>query len=119
MRDSSLHLPNYLPRFVQLHSALARHAERHVERRRVVGCVDRDVQDARLRKRRMSIYLGVSPDELDWIAPLYNPLLQQLIDLDVPGLPDDTTPVPVLVKLDDFCASRSRVGHPAISVRCD
>jgi type IV secretion system protein VirD4 len=61
---------------------------------------DFDLRD--LRKRHISIYLGVSPDELDRIAPLYNLLFQQLIDLNVRELPDDTTPVPVLVILDEF-----------------
>src|SRR3546814_6387032 len=42
-----------------------------------------------LRQRPMSIYLGVSPDELDRIAPLYNLLFQQLIDLNVRELPDE------------------------------
>jgi type IV secretion system protein VirD4 len=61
---------------------------------------DFDLRD--LRKRHISIYLGVSPDELDRVAPLYNLLLQQLIDLNVRDLPDETTPVPVLVILDEF-----------------
>lgn len=55
-----------------------------------------------LRKRHISIYLGVSPDELDRIAPLYNLLFQQLIDLNVRELPSEATPVPVLVILDEF-----------------
>ncbi|MBP6379272.1 MAG: type IV secretory system conjugative DNA transfer family protein [Sphingorhabdus sp.] len=63
-----------------------------------------------LRKRPMSIYLGVSPDELDRIAPLYNLLLQQLIDLNVRELPDETTPVPVLVILDEF----ARLGRASV-----
>ncbi len=61
---------------------------------------DFDLRD--LRKRPMSTYLGVSPDELDRIAPLYNLLFQQLIDLNVRDLPDEMTPVPVLVILDEF-----------------
>lgn len=69
---------------------------------------DFDLRD--LRKRRMSIYLGVSPDELDRIAPLYNLLFQQLIDLNVRDLPDETTPVPVLVILDEF----ARLGRASI-----
>src|SRR5690606_23810087 len=48
---------------------------------------DFDLRD--LRKRPISIYLGVSPDELDRIAPLYNLLLQQLIDLNVRELPGE------------------------------
>jgi type IV secretion system protein VirD4 len=69
---------------------------------------DFDLRD--LRKRPMSIYLGVSPDELDRIAPLYNLLFQQLIDLNVRELPDDTTPVPVLVILDEF----ARLGRASV-----
>ncbi len=69
---------------------------------------DFDLRD--LRKRPMSIYLGVSPDELDRIAPLYNLLFQQLIDLNVRELPDDTTPVPVLVILDEF----ARIGRASV-----
>ena len=63
-----------------------------------------------IRKRPMSIYLGVSPDELDRIAPLYNLLFQQLIDLNVRELPDETTPVPVLVILDEF----ARLGRASV-----
>ena len=55
-----------------------------------------------LRKKPISIYLGVSPDELDRIAPLYNLLFHQLIDLNVRELPNETTPIPVLVILDEF-----------------
>ena len=63
-----------------------------------------------LRTRPMSIYLGVSPDELDRIAPLYNLLFQQLIDLNVRELPDETSPVPVLVILDEF----ARLGRASV-----
>lgn len=69
---------------------------------------DFDLRD--LRKRPISIYLGVSPDELDRIAPLYNLLFQQLIDLNVRELPDDTTPVLVLVILDEF----ARLGRASV-----
>jgi type IV secretion system protein VirD4 len=69
---------------------------------------DFDLRD--LRKRHISIYLGVSPDELDRVAPLYNLLFQQLIDLNVRELPDDTTPVPVLVILDEF----ARLGRASV-----
>ena len=69
---------------------------------------DFDLRD--LRKRHVSIYLGVSPDELDRIAPLYNLLFQQLIDLNVRELPDDTMPVPVLVILDEF----ARLGRASV-----
>jgi type IV secretion system protein VirD4 len=63
-----------------------------------------------LRKVPMSIYLGVSPDELDRIAPLYNLLFQQLVDLNVRKLPDETTPVSVLVILDEF----ARLGRASV-----
>jgi type IV secretion system protein VirD4 len=63
-----------------------------------------------LRKRHISIYLGVSPDELDRIAPLYNLLFQQLIDLNVRELPGETTRVPVLVILDEF----ARLGRASV-----
>jgi type IV secretion system protein VirD4 len=69
---------------------------------------DFDLRD--LRKRHISIYLGVSPDELDRIAPLYNLLFQQLIDLNVRELPGETTPVPVLVILDEF----ARLGRASV-----
>jgi type IV secretion system protein VirD4 len=69
---------------------------------------DFDLRD--LRKRHISIYLGVSPDELDRIAPLYNLLFQQLIDLNVRELPGDATPVPVLIILDEF----ARLGRASV-----
>lgn len=63
-----------------------------------------------LRSRPMSIYLGVSPDELDRIAPLYNLLFQQLIDLNVRALPDENLAVPVLAILDEF----ARLGRASV-----
>ena len=68
---------------------------------------DFDLRD--LRKRPMSLYLGVSPDELERVAPLYNLIFQQLVDLNVRALPDHTTTVPVLVVLDEF----ARMGRAA------
>jgi type IV secretion system protein VirD4 len=63
-----------------------------------------------LRSKPMSVYLGVSPDELDRVAPLYNLLFQQLIDLNVRALPDATTPHQVLVILDEF----ARIGRAQV-----
>lgn len=63
-----------------------------------------------LRSRPMSVYLGVSPDELDRVAPLYNLLFQQLIDLNVRDLPDDRTPLKILVVLDEF----ARIGRAQV-----
>ncbi|HEX7929478.1 MAG TPA: type IV secretory system conjugative DNA transfer family protein, partial [Sphingomicrobium sp.] len=63
-----------------------------------------------LRTTPMSIYLGVSPDELDRVAPLYNLLFQQLVDLNVRDLPDAETPLKVLVILDEF----ARIGRAQV-----
>jgi type IV secretion system protein VirD4 len=63
-----------------------------------------------LRSKRMSIYLGVSPDELDRVAPLYNLLFQQLVDLNVRDLPDTATPLKILVILDEF----ARIGRAQV-----
>src|SRR3546814_20133186 len=63
-----------------------------------------------LRTKRMSIYLGVSPDELDRVAPLYNLLFQQLVDLNVRDLPDEKTPLKILVILDEF----ARIGRAQV-----
>jgi len=63
---------------------------------------DSDFDLRELRARPMSVYLGVSPDELDRVAPLYNLLFQQLIDLNVRDLPDEQTPIKLLVLLDEF-----------------
>lgn len=60
-----------------------------------------------LRSTPMSLYLGVSPDELDRVAPLYNLLFQQLINLNVRDLPGKGTPLQVLVILDEF----ARIGR--------
>jgi len=60
---------------------------------------DFDLRD--LRRGRLSLYLGASPDNMLRIAPLYSLLFQQLIDLNsrsLPG-PDDQS---VLVLLDEF-----------------
>src|SRR3546814_12390866 len=50
----------------------------------------------------MSIYLGVSPDNIDRIAPVYSLFLQQLVDLNTRDLPDASSNVPVLILLDEF-----------------
>lgn len=70
---------------------------------------DFDLRD--LRSKRMSLYLGVSPDNLARVAPLYNLLLQQLIDLNTRELPSgDRHPLQVLVLLDEF----ARLGHAGV-----
>ncbi len=65
-----------------------------------------------VRRERISIYLGVSPDNIDRVAPVYNLFLQQLIDLNTRELPATGGQVPVLVLLDEF----ARLGKaPVIS----
>lgn len=55
-----------------------------------------------LRRRPTSLYLGVSPDELNRVAPLYNLLFQQLVDLNTRELPGDDETLQVLIILDEF-----------------
>ena len=70
---------------------------------------DFDLRD--LRRRRMSLYLCVSPDNLARVAPLYSLLLQQLVDLNTRDLPTlDHDNIPVLVLLDEF----ARLGHATV-----
>lgn len=63
---------------------------------------DFDLRD--LRRRRISLYLGVSPDNMERVAPVYNLLLQQLVDLNTRTLPekDSSLKVQVLAVLDEF-----------------
>lgn len=63
-----------------------------------------------VRRRRMSIYLGVSPDNIDRIAPIYSLFLQQLVDLNTRDLPDGASDVPALVLLDEF----ARLGKASV-----
>lgn len=70
---------------------------------------DFDLRD--LRERRISLYLGVSPDNLARVAPLYNLLLQQLVDLNTRELPGGGKhEIPVLMVMDEF----KRLGHAAV-----
>ena len=70
---------------------------------------DFDLRD--LRRRRMSLYLCVSPDNLSRVAPLYSLLLQQLVDLNTRTRPSaGCNDVPVLVLLDEF----ARLGHASV-----
>src|SRR3546814_16691193 len=58
----------------------------------------------------MSIYLGVSPDNSDRIAPVYSLFLQQLVDLNTRDLPDAASNVPVLILRDEF----ARLGKASV-----
>jgi type IV secretion system protein VirD4 len=73
---------------------------------------DFDLRD--LRECRISLYLCVSPDNLARVAPLYNLLLQQLVDLNTRELPGGGKhEVPVLMLMDEF----ARLGHAAVIAR--
>lgn len=79
---------------------------------RVCAATDASDFDLReLRDRRISLYLAVSPDNLARVAPLYNLLFQQLVDLNTREPPTrDRHPVQVLLVLDEF----ARLGHAAV-----
>ena len=82
---------------------------------RVVAATDASDFDLRdLRSKRMSLYMGVSPDNMARVAPLYNLLLQQLFDLNTRELPTvDRLPLQVLMVLDEF----ARLGHASVIAR--
>lgn len=59
-----------------------------------------------LRSKRMSIYLGVTPDNLDRMAPLLNLFFQQMIDLNTRQLPEHNAALKYqcLIVADEFTA---------------
>lgn len=65
---------------------------------------DFDLRD--VRRKRMSIYLGVTPDNLERFAPLMNLFFQQLLDQNTRTLPehDRTLKYKCLVLADEFTA---------------
>lgn len=65
---------------------------------------DFDLRD--VRKKRMSIYLGVTPDNLDRMAPLLNLFFQQLIDLNTRELPNQNKSIKYtcMLLMDEFTA---------------
>lgn len=70
---------------------------------------DFDFRD--FRNKRISLYLGVSPDNLERVADLYNLMFQQLIDLNVRELPTKTkNNVQLLLLLDEF----ARLGRASV-----
>lgn len=73
---------------------------------------DFDLRD--LRERPVSLYLATSPDNLVRVAPLYNLLFQQLVDLNTRTRPDPRRHAhQVLVLLDEF----ARLGHAGVIAR--
>lgn len=65
---------------------------------------DFDLRD--VRKKRMSIYLGVTPDNLERMAPLLNLFFQQLIDLNTRELPNQNKALKYscMLLMDEFTA---------------
>lgn len=63
-----------------------------------------DLRD--IRKKRMSIYLGVTPDNLDRMAPLLNLFFQQLLDLNTRELPNQNAKIKFscMLLMDEFTA---------------
>jgi type IV secretion system protein VirD4 len=59
-----------------------------------------------LRRKRMSIYIGITPDDLDRLAPIINLLFQQIIDLNTRELPhqDKSLRFKCLLLMDEFMA---------------
>ena len=57
-----------------------------------------------IRRTQMSIYIGISPDNLGRLAPLLNLFFQQVVDLNTRALPehDKTLKYQVLLLLDEF-----------------
>lgn len=65
---------------------------------------DFDLRD--LRKRRMSVYVGITPDDLERLAPLINLFFQQVIDLNTRELPEKNPDLKyqLLMVMDEFTA---------------
>ncbi|MBM7073964.1 type IV secretory system conjugative DNA transfer family protein [Shewanella sp. 202IG2-18] len=59
-----------------------------------------------LRTQKLSIYVGVTPDDLQRLAPLINLFFQQLIDLNTRELPEQNPNLKhqVLLLMDEFAA---------------
>ncbi|MBM7070610.1 type IV secretory system conjugative DNA transfer family protein [Shewanella sp. 202IG2-18] len=59
-----------------------------------------------LRMKKLSIYVGVTPDDLQRLAPLINLFFQQLIDLNTRELPEHNPNLKhqVLLLMDEFAA---------------
>ncbi|EJE4183747.1 type IV secretory system conjugative DNA transfer family protein [Vibrio parahaemolyticus] len=72
---------------------------------------DNDFDIRELRKKRMTVYLGITPDDLDRLAPLINLFFQQVIDLNTRELPEQNPDLKyqVLMLPDEF-TSMGKVG---------
>lgn len=58
----------------------------------------------KIREKKMSIYIGVTPDNLDRMAPLINLFFQQLIDLNTRELPEQNKAIKYtcMLLMDEF-----------------
>ena len=67
---------------------------------------ENDFDLRQLRKQKISIYVGVTPDDLTRLAPLINLFFQQLIDLNTRELPEHNSQLKyqVLLLMDEFAA---------------
>ena len=67
---------------------------------------DNDFDLRTLRQKPFSIYVGISPDDLERLAPLINLFFQQLIDLNTRELPEHNPHLKhqILVIADEFTA---------------
>lgn len=63
-----------------------------------------DFDLADLRKKRMSLYIGITPDNLARLQPIINLLFQQIIDINTRTLPesDPSLKYQVLLLMDEF-----------------
>ncbi len=63
---------------------------------------DFDVRE--MRKKRMTVYLGIPTNQLERLAPLMNLFVQLFVNAMTEELPQQNEPYKVLVMLDEFCA---------------
>lgn len=70
--------------------------------KKATGANDFDLRD--IRKEKISIYIGVTPDNLGRVAPLLNLFFQQLIDLNTRELPSQNKSIRYncLLLMDEF-----------------
>lgn len=70
--------------------------------KKATGANDFDLRD--IRKEKISIYIGVTPDNLSRVAPLLNLFFQQLIDLNTRELPSQKKSIRYncLLLMDEF-----------------
>ncbi|WOE76750.1 type IV secretory system conjugative DNA transfer family protein [Alterisphingorhabdus coralli] len=62
-----------------------------------------DFEIQELRERPISLYLGTSPDNIEVVAPLYNLLFQQILDITMRTLPEKgVSDIQVLLLMDEF-----------------